>query len=167
MRSPAIAIAALGLLFGTAACGDDDTTTDPDPTEEATDDGGASTPNRSGEVEGAPIAVEDLRACLEGAGLEPGDDNDSVMFGVDDPYFKLVVQLEAESSDPDTDLVAELYVFDEPPAAESNRAAITLSNEDQDLRSMVVENVLLHYSIISSYDQEGSAAVEACLEDPS
>jgi hypothetical protein len=165
MRIPVAVIAALGLVLGTTACGDDDTA-DTGDAAEATDDGG-STPNRSGQVDGSPTAVEDLRACLEDAGLEPQDDNDSVMFGVEDPYFKLAVQLDAESSDPDTELVAELYVFDDPPAAESNRAAITLSNEDQDLRSMVVENVLLHYSIVSSYDQEGSAAVEACLEGPS
>ena len=38
----------------------------------------------------------------------------------------------------------------------------TLQTEDDD-RNKVVDNVVLNYTIIPSYDKEGSAAVEACL----
>jgi hypothetical protein len=156
----------LALAGGLAACGGDDDTDVAASTAEDTsgttgeDTTGGTSPNGAEGVVGDPITVEALTTCLEGAGLTVQPDNDAVMLGVEDPYYQMAVELEPEGTD--SELSATFYVFDAPELAEEYRVNFTLQTEDDD-RNKLVENVVLSYSIIPSYDKEGSAAVESCL----
>ena len=149
------ALAAL-LLTG-AACGSDDGDDAAAPTTAAADAATTAEDGADGAVAPADggLSAADLATCLAEAGLE-AEVPDSVPFGVEDPVDQLDVQLA------DEDLTASLYVFETEEAAEENRTAITLQTEDDD-RNRVAGNVLLHYSIIPSFDREGADAVEACL----
>ena len=103
-RPPALRSAHSNALvhgLGLAACGGDDDTTEAG--SEAADTTGdtatedtteATSPNGAESVVGDPIAVEALTACLEEAGLTPEPDNDSVMLGVEDPYYQMTVPLD-------------------------------------------------------------------------
>ena len=154
----AAVLAAVLVALGLSACGgDDDEGSTTDTT--AADDGTTSTTSGGADSGDGSITLEGLRTCLTDAGLEPVDE-DALPFGVEDPVERLTVTLEAEGTT--TPLRAELYVFESAEAAQDNRPVITLQNED-DARNKVVANVLLSYTIIPSYDPEGSALVEACL----
>jgi hypothetical protein len=145
-----------------AGCGDDDgagTTTAAGATDTTDDVTGPE------DLETGPVTETALESCLTAGGLEPEDDNDAIAFGVEDRYRKIRVELDAEG-DPSVELAAELYVFESPAQAEANRPTITLQAEDTE-RNRVVENVVLSYTIIPSYDPEGAETVEGCLNGAS
>lgn len=162
-RRGALALA-LVVLGGTAACGDDaDVGASEDRGSsndtggrEGGEGGGGTRPGQRFDVDGDPIAADDLVACLEDAGLEP-EDVDTIPLGVEDRFERYRVELAHEG------LSAELFVFESPAAATDARPAIALTNTDTE-RSRVVDNVVLDYSIIPSFDREGSDAVEGCIE---
>lgn len=99
----------------------------------------------------------EISDCLSEAGLEPVAD-DTLAFGVEDPFDKLEIALESETFD--ETYQATIYVFEDNASAEKNRPLITLQDAD-DERQQVIGNVLLSFDIIP--DERDATEIEGCI----
>lgn len=118
--------------------------------------------------DGASGLPEDARAvvaCLGDAGIA-AEDSRSTPFGVDDPVVGVKageLPVTAAATVGDDGQGVTLWIFDSPEAASSNRALITLKDED-DAGQWVTGRVVVDYFYAAVPTAPEVVAVDACVK---